>query len=336
MIVIMKPHAQMRDISAVITRIEDLGYRVHLSEGEERSIIGIIGNGRPIEASQFGRMAGVERAVRVSSPYKLAGRNFHPENTTFKVGDLTFGQDLAIIAGPCAVESRSHIIETAWAIKEAGGHMLQGGAYKPRTSPYAFQGLGKQGLRYLSQAAEETGLPIVTEVVEPELVGLVAEHADVLILGSRSMNNYALLRAVGRANRPCILKRGRSSTIEEWLLAAEYILSHGNTRVMLCERGVAGFSQETHNTFDISAIPLAKQYSHLPVLVDPSNGTGKWDLVSPVAKGAVAAGADGVMLNVHLSPDEAMCDGGQSLKPERFAQLVRDMTAIFSVTTQQR
>lgn len=329
MIVIMKPGASTRDISNVITRVEDLGYHVHLSEGDTWSIIGIVGNGRPIDQGQFGRMPGVERAVRVTSRYKLSGRNFHPKDTTFPLGKHTIGADqLTIIAGPSAVESRSHIIESAHAVKEAGGHILHGGAFKPRRSPYAFQGLGKAALGYLAAAREETGLPVITEILDPSLVPAAAESVDVLMIGSRNMNNTALLRAVGQSQTPVILKRGGSSTIEEWLLAAEYLLSYGNSRIALCERGIVSFPKDTRATFDINAIPLMRQTSHLPILADPSHGTGNWELVRPIARAAVAAGAHGLFVNVHLNPADALCDGGQSLKPEQFVKLVKECKTI--------
>ncbi|MGB1251621.1 MAG: 3-deoxy-7-phosphoheptulonate synthase [Candidatus Promineifilaceae bacterium] len=329
MIVIMQPGASTREISAVITRIEDLGYRVHLSEGDEWSIIGIVGNGRPIEHGQFGRMAGVERAVRVSSRYKLASRNFHPKDTVFDVRKTSVGgNNLTIIAGPSALESRSQIVETAWAIKEAGGHVLHGGAYIARRSPYAFQGLGRQALSYLAEAREATGLPIITEIFDPELVPLATETVDMLIIGSRNMYNMALLRAVGQSQKPCILKRAGNATIEEWLLAAEYLLNYGNAQIALCERGIVAFPKETRNTFDINAIPLTKQLSHLPIIADPSHGTGNWTLVRPISRAAIAAGAHGVFVNVHMHPDKAMCDGGQSLKPEQFSKLVKEVNAI--------
>lgn len=329
MIIIMKNQTATRDISAVISRIENLGYRVHLSEGEERSIIGIIGNGRPIERDQIARMKGVEKVVRVTKPYKLAGRDFHPQDTTFTVGGVPIGKSgLTIMAGPCSVESRSQILEIAHAVKEAGAHILRGGAYKPRSSPYSFQGLGAKGLEYLAEAKAQTGLPIITEVMSPEMVSAVAEVADILQIGARNMQNYALLNAIGRQQHPVMLKRSPSGTIKEWLLAAEYILSHGNTRVMLCERGISTFETETRNTFDINAIPLLKQLTHLPIIADPSHGTGRWDIVKSVALGAVAAGADGVIVEVHPRPDEALSDGAQSLKPKRFVELVEQMKGV--------
>jgi len=329
MIVIMNPNATMRDKSAVIARAEDLGFKVHLSEGKERTIIGVIGNDRVINREQIELMTGVERVVPILKPFKLASREFKASDTTFPLGTHTIGGDeIMIMAGPCSVESRNQIIETAIACKEAGAHVLRGGAFKPRTSPYAFQGLGEEGLKYLAEAREITGLPIVTEVMEPGLVPLVCEYADVLQIGARNMQNYALLHAAGESQHPVLLKRGMSSLIEEWLMCAEYILSHGNTRVMLCERGIRTFETYTRNTFDINAIPVAKHLSHLPVVADPSHATGKWEYVAAAAKASVAAGADGVIIEVHPRPDEAMSDGAQSLKPEKFAKLVREMKAI--------
>ncbi len=329
MIVIMKPDANMSDKSAVIAWAEDQGFQVHLSTGSERTIIGIIGDERPLNKEQIERITGVERVVPVLKPYKIASREFRPNPTTFPIGQhMVGGKDLFIMAGPCSVESRSQIIETAHAVKEAGAHALRGGAFKPRSSPYSFQGLGEEGLQYLAEAREQTGLPVVTEVMEPSLVPLVCEYADVLQIGARNMQNYALLHAVGESQHPVLLKRGMSSLIEEWLMCAEYILSHGNTRVMLCERGIRTFETYTRNTFDLNAIPVIKHLTHLPVIADPSHATGKWEYVAGVAKGSVAAGADGVIIEVHPRPEEAMSDGRQSLKPERFAELVVEMKAI--------
>jgi 3-deoxy-7-phosphoheptulonate synthase len=329
MIVIMTSQATMREKSAVIAWAEDNGCKVHLSEGSERAVIGVIGNGRPLLAEQAEVMPGVERVVPVLKPFKIASREFRPENSSFPLGTHTVGaEELIIMAGPCSVESRSQIIETAHAVKEAGAHVLRGGAFKPRSSPYSFQGLGEEGLKYMAEAREQTGLPIVTEVMEPALVPLICEYADILQIGARNMQNYALLHAVGKSQHPVLLKRGMSSTIEEWLMSAEYVLSHGNTRVMMCERGIRTFETYTRNTFDINAIAVAKHLSHLPVIADPSHATGKWEYVSAAAKAAVAAGADGLIIEVHPRPEEAMSDGAQSLKPEKFAQLVREMKAI--------
>ena len=331
MIVIMDAQATMKEKSAVIARAESLGFKIHLSDGKERTIIGIIGNERQLDKEQIERMPGVERVVPVLKPFKVASREFNPENTVFSIGrHQVGGKDLIIMAGPCSVESRSQIIETAHAVKEAGAHVLRGGAYKPRSSPYSFQGMGEEGLKYLAEAREETGLPIITEVMEPALVPLVCEYADILQIGARNMQNYALLHAVGKSQHPVLLKRGMSSLIEEWLMCAEYILSHGNTRVMLCERGIRTFEKYTRNTFDINAVAVAKHMSHLPVIADPSHATGKWEYVAPAAKAAVAAGADGMIVEVHPRPDEALSDGLQSLKPEKFAKLVEDLKRIAS------
>jgi len=329
MIVVMKQGATRAQVANVTARIEQLGCRAHLSEGEERTIIGVIGNGRPIDREPIERMDGVERTVPILRPFKLASRDFHPQDTLVSINGLAIGgRQLIVMAGPCAVESREQLLEAARAVKSGGGHVLRGGAFKPRTSPYSFQGLGEEGLRLLAAVREETGLPIVTEVMEPQMVPLVTTYADILQIGARNMQNYALLHAVGEAQRPVLLKRGMMSTIEELLMAAEYILSHGNDRVILCERGIRTFEQYTRNTLDISAVPLLKQLSHLPVVVDPSHGTGKWELVEPVSRAAVAAGADGLLIEVHPHPEQALSDGAQSLKPTRFADMMRGLQPI--------
>ncbi|NLX08063.1 MAG: 3-deoxy-7-phosphoheptulonate synthase [Chloroflexi bacterium] len=323
MIVVMSTNASTQDISEVIARIRSMGYDVHLSEGKERTIIGVIGRGRPIDREQLGLMSGVQNVMPVSHPYKIASREFHPDDTLIPLNGIKVGSpDLAIIAGPCAVENRTQIIEMAHAVREAGATALRGGAFKPRTSPYSFQGLGEEGLRYLAEAREETGLPVVTEVMDPQLVPMFCDYADVFQIGARNMQNYALLHAVGESQFPVLLKRGMSSTIEELLMAAEYILSHGNMRVMLCERGIRTFETFTRNTFDINAIPVLKQASHLPVIADPSHAVGKWEYVESISLAAIAAGADGLILEVHADPEHAESDGRQSLKPERFAALV--------------
>jgi 3-deoxy-7-phosphoheptulonate synthase len=274
-------------------------------------------------------MSGVERTVPVLRPFKLASREFHPQDSVFPINGVSIGgPQVIVMAGPCAVESREQLEETAQAVKAAGAQVLRGGAFKPRTSPYSFQGLGDEALRLLAEARAQTGLPIVTEVMAPEQVPLVTTFADILQIGARSMQNYALLHAVGESQRPVLLKRGMMSTIEELLMSAEYILSHGNHRVILCERGIRTFETYTRNTLDISAVPLLKQLSHLPVLVDPSHGTGKWELVAPVARAAIAAGADGLIVEVHPEPEKALSDGAQSLKPQRFADLMASLRPI--------
>jgi 3-deoxy-7-phosphoheptulonate synthase len=329
MIIVMKQGATQAQITNVTARIEQWGCQAHISEGEERTIIGIIGNGRPLERAPIERLSGVERTVPILRPFKLASRDFHPKDTVIDLNGISVGGDQVIVmAGPCAVENREQLLEAAHVVKEAGGKVLRGGAFKPRTSPYSFQGLGEEGLQLLAEAREETGLLIVTEVMEPELVPLVSTYADILQIGARSMQNYALLHAVGDAQKPVLLKRGMMSTIEELLMSAEYILSHGNNQVMLCERGIRTFEPYTRNTLDVSALPLLKQLSHLPVIADPSHGTGKWELVEPVTRAAVAAGADGLLIEVHPHPEEAMSDGAQSLKPERFATLMEHLVPI--------
>jgi 3-deoxy-7-phosphoheptulonate synthase len=329
MIIVMKQDASQSQITNVTARIEQWGCQAHISEGEERTIIGIIGNGRPLDRAPLERMSGVERTVPILRPFKLASRDFHPKDTVIKLNGVSIGGDqVVVIAGPCAVESREQLLETAHAVKEAGAQGLRGGAYKPRTSPYSFQGLGEEGLKLLAEAREETGLLVVTEVMEPDLVPLVSTYADIMQIGARSMQNYALLHAVGEAQKPVLLKRGMMSTMEELLMSAEYILSHGNERIILCERGIRTFETYTRNTLDVSAVPLLKQLSHLPVVADPSHGTGKWELVEPVTRAAVAAGADGLLIEVHPHPEKAMSDGAQSLKPERFATLMEHLNAI--------
>ncbi len=330
MIVIMQVGATTKQISAVIARIKEMGLEAHLSEGQERTIIGVVGDDR-VEADRdsLSLMEGVERTMRVSHPYKIASREFHPTDTLVPLnGDKVGGKKIVLIAGPCSVESREQILEIARAVKEAGATALRGGAFKPRTSPYSFQGLGEKGLELLAEARKVTGLPIVTEVMEPGLVPLVAQYADVLQIGARNMQNYALLHAAGASQHTVLLKRGMMSTMEELLMAAEYILSHGNNRIMLCERGIRTFETYTRNTFDINAIPVLKQRTHLPIIADPSHATGRWEYVAPAAKAAVAAGADGLIMEVHNCPEKALSDGAQSLRPEKFAKLVTDLRRI--------
>ncbi|CAG1002808.1 MAG: 3-deoxy-7-phosphoheptulonate synthase [Anaerolinea sp.] len=330
MVIVMNVGATAAEISAVIARVTETGFRAHLVEGEERTIIGVIGDDRKAaDPELFNLMAGVDHVMRVSKPYKLASREFHPKDTIVPLnGTGVGGKKLAVIAGPCSVESRTQILEAAHAVKEAGATALRGGAFKPRSSPYSFQGHGEAGLELLAEARAETGLPIVTEVMEPGLVPLVVKYADVLQIGARNMQNYALLHAVGESQHPVLLKRGMMSTVEELLMAAEYVLSHGNGRVMLCERGIRTFETSTRNTFDINAIPVLKQRSHLPVIADPSHATGKWELVNSAARAAVAAGADGLIIEVHPNPEEAWSDGAQSLRPETFAKLVREIRRV--------
>ncbi len=329
MLIIMHADASEDQINSVVKRVEECGMKAHLSQGEERCIIGAIGDGRPVQKDQFLYMPGVDRIVPITRPYKLASREFQKEDTVFNLDGVTIGtSSIVLIAGPCSVESRSQMIETAYAVKEAGAHALRGGAYKPRTSPYSFQGLGEEGLEILAEARELTGMPIVTEVMSIEQVKLVVKYADVLQIGARNMQNYALLHAAGESQHPVLIKRGMMATIEELLMAAEYVLSHDNRRVILCERGIRTFETATRNTTDINAIPVLKNATHLPVILDPSHSTGNWEYVTAVARAAIAAGADGLIIEVHPNPAEAKSDGGQSLKPERFAELVSQIRAI--------
>ncbi|MDD3828594.1 MAG: 3-deoxy-7-phosphoheptulonate synthase [Anaerolineae bacterium] len=329
MIVVMKANATRGQIVNVTARIEGMGCQAHISEGQERTIIGIIGNGRPLDREQLERLDGVDRAVPVLRPFKLSSRDFHPQDTVVPINGVAVGgKKLMIVAGPCAVEDEAQILAAARAVRDAGAHMLRGGAFKPRSSPYSFQGLGEEGLKLLALAREETGLPVVTEVIAPEQVSLVAAYADVLQIGARNMQNYALLHAVGESQRPVLLKRGMMSTVEELLMSAEYILSHGNDRIILCERGIRTFEKYTRNTLDINAVPLLKQLTHLPVVVDPSHATGKWELVAATSRAAVAAGADGLIVEVHPHPEQALSDGAQSLKPEVFQRLMEQVRAV--------
>jgi 3-deoxy-7-phosphoheptulonate synthase len=329
MIVVMKPSATEEELQRILDRVKAMNLEVHLSSGESHTIIGLVGETARLDRGAFEVMPGVERAVRVAEPFKLANREFHPQNTRIQVGDVTIGGDkIIIMAGPCSVESRSQMLETAHAVKEAGADILRGGAFKPRSSPYSFQGLGEEGLKYMAEAREIYNMPIITEVMAPEEVNLVASYADILQIGARNMQNYRLLQAVGKVNRPIFLKRGLSGTMQELLMSAEYILANGNPNVMLVERGIRTYETYTRNTFDINAIPSLKQLSHLPVFGDPSHGTGKWRLVSPIAKAAIAAGADGLMMEVHPRPAEALSDGAQSLKPKRFQALMDELRAL--------
>jgi 3-deoxy-7-phosphoheptulonate synthase len=329
MVIVMKRNAPPEEIQNIVSHIQELGFRAHLSSGEERTIIGVIGDERGLEPEHFELLDGVERCMRILHPFKLASRDFHPEDSLVRIdGTVVGGSTVVIMAGPCSIESREQLMESAAVVQAAGAKILRAGAYKPRTSPYSFQGLGLRGLELLREARERYDLPTVTEVISPQDVPLVAEHADILQVGARNMQNFALLHAVGETDKPVLLKRGMMSTIEELLMAAEYILSHGNQRLMLCERGIRTYEPATRNTFDINAIPLLKQLTHLPVVADPSHGTGKWELVGPVARGAVAAGADALIVEVHPDPPHALSDGAQSLKPESFARLVGEVRRV--------
>ncbi len=327
MIIVMKAGATREEKDAVLERVEGMGYRPHVIEGVERTVIGAVGDERGKARLQaLDSMAGVENVVPILKPYKLASSQVHPERSVINVnGTPVGGGKVGVIAGPCSVESRDQILEIAGLIKEAGATMLRGGAFKPRTSPYSFQGLGEEGLKYLAEAREETGLPIVTEVMNPEDVDLVERYADVFQIGARNVQNFPLLRRVGMVAKPVFLKRGMMTTLEEFLMSAEYILSGGNPNVILCERGIRTFETATRNTLDISAVPVLQSETHLPVFVDPSHASGNWRLVNALSKAAIAVGADGLMVEVHANPAEALSDGGQSLKPKKFAQLMKEL-----------
>jgi 3-deoxy-7-phosphoheptulonate synthase len=337
MIVVMRSSATEADLAAVMARLQEHGLTGRVTYGEERNIVGVIGASiPPTLREELERFSGVQEAVRITRPYKLAAREFHPHNTVVDVrGIQVGGEGCVVIAGPCAVESEEQIIGTARAVREAGATMLRGGAFKPRSSPYTFRGLGERGLQLLALAREETGLPIVTEVMTPTDVALVARYADVLQIGARNMQNYQLLEEVGRTGVPVLLKRGLSATFEEWLLSAEYIIAQGNPNVILCERGIRTFETATRNTMDLNAVALAKRRTHLPIIADPSHGTGKWYLVQPLALAALAAGADGIIVEVHPDPDRATSDGGQSLTCDNFAALMPQLAAVASAVNRR-
>ena len=332
MMIIMKANATPQQVEHVIEHVKEAGLSVHLSQGVEATIIGAIGETHNIPMERFEGLDGVDLVQRITQPYKLASRQFHPENSILSLdGFMVGGDEIVIIAGPCSVESRSQIVETAQAVKEAGASALRGGVFKPRTSPYSFQGLGEKGLEYLAEAREKTGLPIVAEIMSQVQVDLMVKYVDVLQIGARNMQNFNLLRAIGETRTSVLLKRGLSATIEELLMSAEYILAGGNNRVMLCERGIRTFETATRNTTDINAIPVLKNLTHLPVILDPSHSTGHADFVAAVARAAIAAGADGLIVEVHPDPSHAVSDGKQSLKPEKFAEMVKQVGQIAQI-----
>ncbi|MFO7263480.1 MAG: 3-deoxy-7-phosphoheptulonate synthase [Bacillota bacterium] len=328
----MHPSAKPESIEKVKQRLEEAGLGVHISTGENRTIIGVLGDKRKVNIQAIEVMDDVEKIVHIEAPFKLANKQFHPEPTIVTVGDVQIGgRQLVVMAGPCSVESREQLLETAAIVKEGGAQFLRGGAFKPRSSPYSFQGLGEEGLKILAEAREKTGLKIVSEVMDTDSLPIVAEYVDILQIGARNMQNFPLLKAVGRLNKPVLLKRGLSATIEEWLMAAEYILNEGNHQVILCERGIRTFETYTRNTLDLSTVPVIKHMSHLPIIIDPSHGTGKWRYVTPMARAAVAAGADGLIVEVHPQPEKAWSDGPQSLNPEAYAEMMREVRKIAAV-----
>lgn len=331
-IIVLKPTATEEDIKRIVKKLESRGLGVNISKGTERTVIGVIGDTSKVseeEEHAIRVMPGIEDVMRILKPYKLASRDFKLEDTTIDIkGNIIGGKKIQVIAGPCAVENRTMIISIAEKVREAGASFLRGGAFKPRTSPYSFQGLGEKGLKYLAEAREKTGLPVVTELMDPRDIEVILKYADIVQIGARNMQNFRLLLEVGACDKPILLKRGFSATVKEWLMAAEYIMSRGNQKIILCERGIRTFETSTRNTLDISAIPVLKQLTHLPVVVDPSHGVGKWDLVAPMSKAAIAAGADGLIIEVHVNPEEALSDGEQSLKPDYFKKLMNELKPI--------
>ena len=332
MIIILSSQATEKDLEKLIENLKERGYGIHLSRGVEKTIIGAIGapeEDKLLIAQQIESLPFVERVVPILKPYKIVGREFHPEKTVIRVRDVDIGgQEVVVMAGPCCVEGEEQTLEIARFCRDAGARILRGGAFKPSTSPYSFHGLGEDGLKILDAARAETGMPIITEVMDARDIEMVAKYADILQVGTRNMTNFSLLKDIGMLRKPVMLKRGMSATIEEWLQAAEYIASRGNYDIILCERGIRTFETYTRNTFDINAIPAVSELSHLPIIADPSHGTGRWQLVSPVAKAAIAAGADGVMIEVHPEPQRALKDGPQSLKLDTFANLMQELVPV--------
>jgi 3-deoxy-7-phosphoheptulonate synthase len=329
MLIVMKADATERDVAEVERVITEMGYRPHTMPGASRTAIGITGNDKPVDITRFETLHGVAEAIRVTKPYKLVTLDLRPEKTVVRVGDAEIGgEELAIIAGPCAVESREQLFAVAETVRRSGARFFRGGAFKPRTSPYAFQGLGEEGLKLLAEVREAFGLKIVTEAVDEASADLVDKYADVFQVGARNMQNFSLLKRAGRSRLPVLLKRGLSATVDEWLLAAEYIMSEGNYQIVLCERGIRTFAQHTRNTLDLAAVPAVQRISHLPVVVDPSHGTGKNHMVTPLARASVAVGADGLIIEVHNHPERALSDGAQSLTLEQYEQLAREVRTI--------
>jgi len=329
MFIVMQQGHTEGELADILEQLTQMGFSGHVSQGVERTVVGVVGRTYPELKETLEMWPGVDEVVPISRPHKLAGREFQPQDTVIKVGDVTIGGEvLVVMAGPCAVETEEQILEAARAVKAAGANILRGGAFKPSTSPYSFRGLGQDGLELLAQARQETGMPVITEVMTPQDVELVSRYADILQVGARNMQNFTLLDEVGKTQKPVMLKRGMSATIQEWLLSAEYILVQGNRQVMLCERGIRTFETYTRNTMDVSAIPIIKKLSHLPIIADPSHGTGKWHLVTPLSLAAVAAGADGLMIEVHPRPDQALKDGAQSLTFDNFQQLMAQVVPV--------
>ncbi len=329
MIIVLKPEVTEPEIEHIMERLQELGLKSHVSHGQERTIIGVIGDDRILQNQPLTALPGVESVLPILAPWKLVSREFRKENTIIDVGGVKIGgKKIVMMAGPCAVERLELTVGIAQEVKAAGASILRGGAYKPRSSPYSFQGLGREGLDYLLEAKKKTGLPVVSEILDTRDIELFLEKADIIQIGARNMQNFELLKEVGAYDKPVLLKRGLSATIKEFLLSAEYIMSRGNRNVMLCERGIRTFETQYRNTLDLAAIPTLKELSHLPVVVDPSHATGKWNLVAPMSKAAVAAGADALLIEVHSNPECALCDGEESIKPSKFKDLMQDLKKI--------
>ena len=332
MIVVLEKNIKEEQLKNIIKHLEDSGFKVHQSSGEERTILGAIGVQPNFDTRKIKILEGVEEVYRITDPFKMASRSFKPQNTVIKVGNIEIGSnEVMVIAGPCSVESEEQVMTIAEIVKKGGAKILRGGAFKPRSSPYSFQGLGEEGLKFLRKAADENGLLVITEVLENSLIDLIYKYTDIFQVGARNMQNYSLLKELGAAKKPVMLKRGLSATVEDWLMSAEYILSNGNPDVFLCERGIRTFETYTRNTFDISAIPVVHKRSHLPVFADPSHATGLRDKVIPMARAAVAAGADGLMIEVHHDPEKALSDGPQALLPEQFEEMMKQVKSIANV-----
>ncbi|MCP3676849.1 MAG: 3-deoxy-7-phosphoheptulonate synthase [Deltaproteobacteria bacterium] len=329
MIIVLQPDASEEQVEHIVERVKGLGLSVHISRGQERTIIGAIGEESALAEQPLEVLPGVEKVMPILKPYKLVSRECRSEDSVIDIeGVKVGGREVQVIAGPCSVEGVEMLQETAEMVKEAGARLLRGGAFKPRTSPYAFQGLGEEGLRYLDEARKRTGLPVVTELMDPRDVDLICEYADVIQVGARNMQNFRLLKEAGKTKKPVLLKRGLSSTIKELLMSAEYIAAEGNSKIMFCERGIRTFETAVRSTLDLSAVPVLKEETHLPVIVDPSHAAGRWNMVAPLAKAAVAVGADGLLIEVHGDPESALCDGAQSLKPSKFTELMVELRRI--------
>ncbi len=332
MIIVMKSTATEEEINHVLEKIKDAGLAVHISKGKERTIVGAIGDEEVLASIPLEAMPGVENVMPILKPYKLVGRELKSDDTIIDVRGVPIGgKEVVVMAGPCSVESRESLLESARDVSASGARILRGGAFKPRTSPYSFQGLGVEGLKYLAEAREETGLPVISELMDPRDLDVICEYVDIIQIGARNMQNFMLLKELGRVDKPVLLKRGLSATIKELLMSAEYIAANGNGNIILCERGIRTFETATRNTLDLSAVPVLKAESHLPVVVDPSHAVGTWEFVAPVSRAAVAVGADGLLIEVHPDPENAMSDGAQSLKPGKFAALIKELRPIAAV-----